>query len=93
MLRNDELLDRICYLERANRFWKGMTFGLAAALVLILALGTGLGLSLYFRAQERRFAEEAAVREALQQEILARQQAQEAWERARKEAEKLKAQP
>ena len=39
MLQNDELLDRICYLERANRIWKGLTFGLGGALLLFLVLG------------------------------------------------------
>jgi hypothetical protein len=58
VLQNDELLDRICHLERANRFWKGLTFGFAAALLLFLAVGTGLGLSLYFQAQDERVAAE-----------------------------------
>jgi len=79
MLQNDELLDRICYLERANRFWKGMTFGLSAALLVFLALGTGLGLSLYFQAQDQRVAAE----EARHQEAIAREQAEMAAKRAR----------
>jgi uncharacterized protein HemX len=82
MLRNDELLERIGYLERAARFWKALAFGLGAALVLLLLLGTGLGFSLYFQAQDRRV-----------QEAVARQQALDALERELKEAKKLKAQP
>ena len=30
MLRNDELLEQIGYLQRANRFWKGLAFALAS---------------------------------------------------------------
>jgi hypothetical protein len=85
MLQNDELLDRICYLERANRFWKRMTFGLGAAVVLLFALGTGLGLSLYFQAQDQRVAAE----EARQQEAIAREQAEMAAERAQQKAMEL----
>src|SRR6516164_7901477 len=100
MLQNDELLEQIGYLQRANRFWKGLAFALGAALVLFLVLGTLVGFSLFFHAEERRLAEEAAVRQALQQELLARQAAEEAVQRARQEAEqarkatdKQKAQP
>ena len=50
MLQNDELLEQIGYLQRANRFWKGLALSLAAALALFLLLGTGLGFSLYFHA-------------------------------------------
>jgi hypothetical protein len=92
MLRNDELLDCIGQLERANRIWKGLALGLAAALILILAVGIGLGFSLYFQTQNRRFEAEAAMQKALQQEVLARQRAQEAAE-ALKAAEKQKARP
>jgi uncharacterized protein HemX len=88
MLRNDELLGRICYLERANRFWKGLTFGLAAALALFLALGTGLGFSLYFRVQNQRIEAEALMNEARQQEAVARRQAEQAAERARQAIDK-----
>ena len=90
MLPNDELLEQIGYLQRANRFWKGLALGLAAFLVLFLVLGTLVGFSLYFHAEERRLAEEAAVRQALQQEEVARQAAEEAWELARKEAERAR---
>ena len=100
MLRDDELLEQIGYLQRANRFWKGLALGLAAVLVLFLVLGTLVGFSLYFHAEERRLAEEEVVRQALQQEMLARQAAEEAVQRARQEAEqarmaadKQKAQP
>ena len=77
MLQNDELLDRICYLERANRFWKRMTFGLGAAVVLLFALGTGLGLSLYFQAQDERVAAEEARHQAEMAAEMARQKAME----------------
>jgi Tfp pilus assembly protein PilO len=90
MLQNDELLERIGYRERANRLWKGLAFGLGAALVLFLVLGSLLGFTLYFQDQHERLEAEAAVRQALQQEVVARQQAQEAWERARQEAEKAR---
>jgi len=90
MLQNDELLEQIGYLQRANRFWKGLAFGLAAALVLFLVLGTLVGASLYFQAQNRRLEEEAAVRQALQQELLARQAAEKAVQRTRQEAEQAR---
>ena len=90
MLRNDELLERIGYLERANRLWKGLAFGFGAALVLFLVLGTLLGFTVYFQDQQQRREAEAAVRQALEQEVLARQQAQDAEERARQEAEKAR---
>jgi len=93
MLQNDELLERIGYLQRANRFWKGLSFSLAAALALFLLLGTGLGFSLYFNAQNQRIEAELMMREARHQEAIARQQAEEAAQRARKEVEKQKAQP
>jgi hypothetical protein len=92
MLRIDELLDRIGYLERANRVWKWLTLGLAAALLLFLALGTAIGFSIYMREQAQRAEMEAVVEQARRQEMLARQQAEEAA-RARQAAEKLKAQP
>jgi uncharacterized protein HemX len=95
MLQTDELLNRIGQLERANRFWKGLAFGLAAALVLLLLLGAALGGLLYFQAQEQRLEAEREImeREAVLREELARRQAVEAAERAKRAAEKLKAQP
>ena len=89
-LRNDELLEQIGYLERAKRFWKGLALGLAAFLVLFLALGTGFGLAVYFHTQNRHVQAEAELRDALRREAVARQQAQEAMERALKAAEKQK---
>jgi hypothetical protein len=101
MLRNDELLERICVLERANRFWKGLALGLAAALALFLVLGAFVGFSLYFQTRNQQLEIEAAMQEARQQENIARQQAEKAAEEARKAAleeerareEKRKAQP
>jgi hypothetical protein len=90
MLHNDELLERIGYLERTNRFWKGLALSLAAAFALFLVLGTFLGLTMYFQRQNEQLETEAAVRQALQQEVMARKQAQEAAERARQEAEKAR---
>ena len=90
MLQNDELLEQIGYLQRANRFWKGLALSLAAALALFLLLGTGLGFSLYFNAQNQRIEAEMMMREALQQEAIARQRADEAAMRARDEAEKAR---
>jgi hypothetical protein len=88
MLHNDELLERIGHLERAIRFWKGLTFTLAAALFLFLALGTGIGVTLYFNAANREAEVEAMMRQAVQQEELARQRAVEALKAAEKAAEK-----
>jgi hypothetical protein len=107
MLQNDEFLEQIGYLQRANRFWKGLALSLAAALALFLLLGTGLGFSLYFHAQDQQRQIEAAMMEAHQQQDIARRQAviaaeeaakrarqaEEAAKGARKEVEKLKAQP
>jgi len=90
MLRTDELLERIGYLERANRFWKGLALGLGAALVLFLVLGTFVGASLYFQGQNQRAEVEAMMKDALQQEAVARRQAEEAVERARQEVEKAR---
>lgn len=53
MLQTDELLQQIGCLERANRFWKRLAFGLGAALFLFLALGAGIGISLYMEAANR----------------------------------------
>ena len=99
MLRNDELLERICVLERANRFWKGLALGLAAALALFLVLGAFVGFSLYFQTRNQQLEIEAAMREARQQENIARQQAEKeearkaALEEERAREEKRKAQP
>jgi hypothetical protein len=90
MLRNDEFLEQIGYLQRANRFWKGLAFGLAAVLVLFLVLGTLVGFSLYFQAQNRRNEVDAMMREARQQEAVARRQAEDAEARARQEAERAR---
>jgi len=93
MLRNDELLEQIGYLEGAKRFWKGLALALAAFLVLFLALGAALGFSLYFQTQNRRLEAELELRDALQREAVARQQAQQAFQEAEKalrEAEKQK---
>ena len=84
MLQNDELLQRIGYLERANRFWKALAFGLGAALFLFLALGTGLGVSLYFQNTRQQADLEIMMRE----EMLARQRAVEAQKAAEKAVEK-----
>jgi hypothetical protein len=90
MLQNDELLEQIGYLQRANRFWKGLAFALGAALVLFLVLGTMLGFTVYFQSENQRREAEAAVRQALEQEVVALKQAQEAEQRARQEAEKAR---
>jgi hypothetical protein len=84
MLQNDELLQRIGYLERTNRFWKGLAFALGAALFLFLALGTGLGVSLYFQNTRQQADLEIMMRE----EMLARQRAVEAQKAAEKAVEK-----
>ena len=67
---------------------------------LLLVLGTLVGASLYFQAQSQRLEAEAMMREARQQEAVARRQAEDAEARARQEAEqarkaadKQKAQP
>ena len=88
MLQNDELLQRIGYLERTNRFWKGLSFALGAALFLILALGTGLGVSLYLGHISRQAELETAVRQAFEDEAVARQRAVEAQKAAEKAVEK-----
>lgn len=84
MLQNDELLQQIGCLQRANRFWKGLAFGLGAALFLILALGSGLGVSLYLQNTKQQADLEVMMRE----EMLARQRAAEALKAAEKAAEK-----
>ena len=84
MLQNDELLRQIGFLQRANRFWKGLSFALGAALFLFLALGTGLGVSLYFQNTRQQADLEIMMRE----EMLARQRAVEAQKAAEKAVEK-----
>jgi len=84
MFRNDELLEQIAYLEGAKCFWKGLALSLAALLVLFLALGSALGFSVYFQTQNRRLEAEMELRDALQREAVARQQAQQALQEAAK---------
>jgi hypothetical protein len=84
MLQNDELLQRIGYLERGIRFWKGLAFALGTALFLFLALGTALGVSLYLQNTKQQADIEIMMRE----EMLARQRAVEAQKAAEKAAEK-----
>lgn len=71
--RRDEDLERIERLERGNRFWRGLAVGL----LVVLAAAAGFGVLQFTRAEQAR-------REALTQEL----QARDAEMRARQEADR-----